>query len=339
MTKKTFSFSTARVTYYFGATIAYLPKLVSPDLGIIITDTHVYAKHKRSFAAYKTVVIPAGEANKTITTVEYITNELIKLGADRNTFLIGIGGGVVTDITGFVAGVFMRGVAFGFIPTSILAMVDASIGGKNGVDTGLYKNMIGITRQPSFLLLDYTLLKTLPKAEWVNGFAEIIKHACIKDSTLFSFLQQHRIADFQKNDLLIAQLIQKNILLKTRVVQHDEFEQGERKLLNFGHTIGHAIENLYQIPHGHAISIGMGVACKLSEEITGFRQTKEVLQVLKQYGLPPQFEFDRKQTFKILQSDKKRQGTSINYILLTKVGKAVISNLPMNRLEEMIMNL
>src|SRR6185369_11874808 len=125
----------------------------------------------------KTIVLKPGEVYKNQQTVDNIIQQLIDLGADRKSFLVGVGGGVVTDITGYVAGVFMRGIQFGFVPTSILAMVDAGIGGKNGIDVGVYKNIVGLIRQPSFLLYDYAFLKSLPKTEWVNGFAEIIKHA------------------------------------------------------------------------------------------------------------------------------------------------------------------
>ena len=250
--------------------------------------------------------------------------------------MIGVGGGVISDITGYVAGVFMRGIKCGFVPASVLAMVDAAIGGKNGIDVGLYKNMVGLIRQPAFLLFDFSLLKSLPKEEWVNGFAEVIKHACIKDAPMFTLLENNKLSFFQKDFTALAKLIERNALIKTKVVINDEFEKGERKLLNFGHTLGHAIENLYRIPHGHAVSIGMGVACKFSETITGFKGTDRVVNVLKQYGLPPQFDFDKAETFRILKSDKKKDNESINYILLNKIGKAAIVSLPFIKIETLI---
>ena len=151
-------------------------------------------------------------------TADYIIEELIKMGAHKNTFLIGIGGGVVTDITGYVAAVYMRGVKFGLVPTSILAMVDAAIGGKNGVDVGVYKNMVGTIRQPEFIFYDYSFLQTLPVKEWVNGFAEIIKHACIKDALLFSFLEKYSLHEYQADKTLIADLIERNVDIKMQVV-------------------------------------------------------------------------------------------------------------------------
>jgi 3-dehydroquinate synthase len=149
-----------------------------------------------------------------------------------------VGGGVVTDITGYAASVYMRGLKFGFVPTSVLAMVDASIGGKNGVDVGIYKNLVGLIKQPDFLLYDYSLLQTLPNDQWVNGFAEIIKHACIKDQQLFSMLENETLESFQSDKNKLAALIEKNVQIKTEVVLKDEFENGDRRLLNFGHTLG-----------------------------------------------------------------------------------------------------
>jgi 3-dehydroquinate synthase len=336
MTKKTISFTSASVTYYFGADVTYLEKIVSKENGIIITDENLKNVYPKKFKGWRVITIPAGEQHKNQQTVDRIIDQLIEFGADRNSFLIGVGGGVITDITGYVAAVYMRGVKCGYVPTSILAMVDAAIGGKNGIDVGLYKNMVGVIRQPEFLLYDYTFLKSLPKDEWINGFAEIIKHACIKDAPMFKLLEEHKLQDFQKDQTLLSKLIQRNVLLKSKVVANDEFEHGERKLLNFGHTIAHAIENLYQIPHGHAVSIGMGVACKIGEQVNGFSEASRITNLLKKYGLPPQFEFDKEQTLKLLKVDKKKDKDSINYILLHKIGKPYIKSLSFAEIENYI---
>ncbi|MDQ6814499.1 MAG: 3-dehydroquinate synthase [Bacteroidota bacterium] len=339
MNKKTFSFSSSPVDYYFNAEFSYLQRLVAKENAILITDENVFAKHAKKFKGWKSIVIKAGERHKVQATVDDIVHQLIELGADRKTTLIGVGGGVVTDITGYVAAIYMRGIQFGFVPTSILAMVDAAIGGKNGIDVGLYKNMVGLIRQPAFLLYDFALLKSLPREEWINGFAEVIKHACIKDAPMFAMLEQNKLSYFQKDLTALAKLVQRNALLKTKVVVADEFENGDRKLLNFGHTFGHAIENLYKIPHGHAVSIGMGVACKFSTLELGFKETARVVKVLKDYGLPPQFEFDKHETFRILKTDKKKANLSINYILLKKVGKAQIVSLSFDKIQALINDL
>ena len=336
MKKATFSFSTASTTFYFDASLQYLQQLVPVENAVVITDENIHERHKKSLKGWRTIVIAAGEQHKQQATVDNIIQQLVELGADRKTTLVGVGGGVVTDITGYVAGIYMRGLSFGFVPTSILAMVDAAIGGKNGVDLGMYKNMVGLIRQPSFLLYDFSLLKTLPKQEWVNGFAEVIKHAAIKDTAMFKQLEESKLSDYQKDPTLVAKLIQRNALLKTKVVLNDEFEQGERKLLNFGHTVGHAIENLYHIPHGHAISIGMGVACKIAGQTVGFKDTERVLALLKKYGLPPQFDFDKDKAIEMLQKDKKKAGKAIDYIVLQKIGKASIQTLTMEALAALI---
>ena len=166
--------------------------------------------------------------------------------------LVGVGGGVVADLTGYVAATFLRGVEFGFVPTSILAMVDASIGGKNGINVGLFKNIVGTIRQPSFILFDVKLTSSLPEKEWRNGFAEIIKHACIKDAKMFRELEANGPDKYKPGSRQLALLVERNAILKTRIVQRDELETGERRILNFGHTLGHALENLYELPHGHA---------------------------------------------------------------------------------------
>ncbi|MFZ1305194.1 MAG: 3-dehydroquinate synthase family protein, partial [Ferruginibacter sp.] len=243
-----YTFSQKKVSCYFDADFAGIKDLLQDAWTVIITDENLYNLHAEKLAGYRVIKIAAGEEYKNQFTVDSIIEELLLMGANKNTFLIGLGGGVVTDITGYVAAVYMRGIKFGFVPTSILAMVDAAIGGKNGIDVGVYKNMIGTIRQPEFIFYDYSFLKTLPVKEWVNGFAEVIKHACIKDALLFKVLEKYTLHQYQADSTLIADLIEKNVAIKTGVVMADEFETGDRKLLNFGHTIGHAIENLHGIP-------------------------------------------------------------------------------------------
>ncbi len=334
MKHKKYQFSNTTVSYYFDAEFSHIEKIVPKENAVIITDEHVFDKHKKKFKGWNTIVLKPGEEYKVQQTVDVVIDQLLALGADRKTTLIGVGGGVVTDITGYVAGIYMRGIKFGFVPTSLLAMVDASIGGKNGIDVGVYKNMVGLIRQPKFLLFDVSFLKTLPKNEWQNGFAEIIKHACIKDAAMFKMLQQHSLGSFQKDAKLLSGLITKNVLIKTKVVVKDEFEEGERKLLNYGHTLGHAIENMYELSHGQAISIGMTYAAVISQQLKGFSQADEVVNLLSKYGLPTFAEFDTKKAFKVLLMDKKKDNVSINYILLKKIGTGVIQPLLFVQLQE-----
>lgn len=341
------SFSGKTVRYYFDSSISSLGEFVDLDSVIFITDSNI-ASRIPFLADKKCIIIPAGEQFKQQSTVDDIINQLIESEATRQTIIVGVGGGVVTDIAGYAASVYMRGLRFGFVPTTILAQVDASIGGKNGIDAGVYKNLVGIIRQPEFILFDHHLLKTLPDLQWINGFAEIIKHAAIADHEMFDFLEQHSFYEFRHDDIsLIATLIRKNVLLKSGFVQRDEFEQGDRKMLNFGHTIGHAIENIYQLPHGFAVSIGMAAAAKLSSRLTGFSEQESIrlLAVLEQYGLPVSFDYistfsgsaaDPSEIVKLLKMDKKRVSDSINFILLNQLGQAVIRPIPVTDLEAYI---
>ena len=239
-------------------------------------------------------------------------------------------------MVGYVGGVYMRGVAVGFVPTTILAMVDASIGGKNGIDVGIYKNMVGLIRQPSFLLYDIEFLNTLPQHQWENGFAEIIKHAAIKDAKMMAELNLNNLAYYQKNTKALKALIEKNVQIKVKVVQRDEFENGDRKLLNFGHTLGHAIENEHALLHGHAISIGMVYAAKISQVLQGFKDTGLLVDTLKKYGLPTTMHFNIDHAMEVMQKDKKKATAGMQYVLLNKIGKAVYETIPMKSLQKLI---
>lgn len=334
MKKRTFHFSGKPVHYYFDASFDVLKKMVPMESGVIITDENVFEAHKKKFTGWSTIVLKPGEQYKVQQTVDVIIDRLIELGADRQTTLIGVGGGVITDITGYVGGIYMRGIAVGFVPTSLLAMVDASIGGKNGVDVGVYKNMVGIIRQPNFLLYDTSFLKSLPLTEWQNGFAEIIKHGAIKDAALFKQLQSNTIVAYKKDLSLTAKLVERNVMIKTKVVITDEFENADRKLLNFGHTLGHALENSYDLSHGHAISIGMTYAAVISEQILDFKNKGTLVALLDKYGLPTYASFNIDKAMSILKKDKKKTSDAIHYILLEKLGKAVIHTIPFATIEK-----
>jgi 3-dehydroquinate synthase len=331
-------FSDKKVCYYFDADFAYLEQIVSKDNTILITDKNVFASQSSKFSGWKTIVIEPGEQFKQQAAVDYIFEQLIAFEADRKTFIVGVGGGVVTDIAGYAASVYMRGLKFGFVPTTILSMVDASIGGKNGVDVGVYKNLVGLIRQPEFLLFDFSLLNSLPQQHWVNGFAEIIKHACIKDGVLFELLENETLENFQLDEKKLSNLVKKNVAIKTAVVVQDEFEQGDRRLLNFGHTIGHAIENNYQLLHGHAISIGMMAACSLSVTLNEFPvlDRDRVSRLIEKYQLPIHQKTDWKKIWEILKMDKKRAGKEMNFVLLNKIGEAVVYPIPMGQLQDLI---
>ncbi len=336
MKKTTVRFSSGKTDFYFDAKFRDPASFAGTRNLIFITDANIYAAQKRRFGKFPVIVIEPGESNKVQSTADRIIAELIAHNADRQTFLIGVGGGVITDITGYVASVYMRGIGFGFIPTTILAMVDAAIGGKNGIDVGPYKNLVGLIRQPSFLLYDISLLSSLPDPEWINGFAEIIKHACIRDSAMFKLLENHNLGAFRKKKNLLGALIQRNAKIKAAVVKNDEFETGERRLLNFGHTLAHAIETPYGLSHGQAVSIGMMAACRISEQRLKFKQSDRVEALIERYGLPVQFDYDRAAAFEMLKKDKKKISDSMRYILLEKIGKGKVEAIALAELKEYI---
>lgn len=336
MTKRTYKFSSSSTDFYFGYGISHLKEISDRGTAVIITDENIFNAHSKRFKGWKTIVLKPGEAYKVQGTVDSVISQLISLEADRKTTLIGVGGGVITDLTGYIASIYMRGVKFGFVPTSLLALVDASIGGKNGIDVGVYKNMVGVIRQPDFILHDMIFLNTLPESEWINGFAEIIKHACIKDAAMFRDLEKMSPKKYQSSKMAICNLVQRNASLKARVVQQDEFEKNERRLLNFGHTLAHAIENQYELMHGQAVSIGMTYACRISEQLAGFKHTSRVTGLLDQYSLPTYAHFDKSRAFEVLKMDKKRERKEINYVLLDKIGNGIVKSIPLSELEKII---
>jgi len=339
MKKVIFRFSTSSTALYLASGISHLKKLTDPRATVLITDQQVYNAHTKRFRGWDTIVLKPGEKYKVQATADAIIEKLIEMQADRTTTLVGIGGGVITDITGYVASVYMRGVRFGFIPTTILGLVDASIGGKNGIDVGVYKNMVGVIRQPSFILHDMVFLQSLPQKEWENGFAEVIKHACIKDAAMFNELESKTLKHYQRRQRSICELVQRNALIKTRVVQKDEWEKSERRLLNFGHTLGHALETQYTLLHGQAVAVGITYACHISEQLCGFRQTEKVTGLLEKYNLPTYASFDRQKVFDVLKMDKKRERKEMNYVLLERIGKGVVKPVALTRLEKLIQNL
>ena len=338
MEQQSFVFSQREVTYLFGGSFSRLIEAYDSSKIVIVTDENVLQLHRPLFQGLKTISIAAGEEHKTQHTVDGIILSLLNLQADKNTILIAVGGGVVTDMGGYAASIFKRGIRLVLVPTTILSMVDASVGGKNGVDVGIYKNMVGTIYQPEKLLFDFSFLKTLPEIEWISGFAEVIKHACIKDERLFRHLETMALSDFMGDEDLIADLIVTNVGIKTAIVQKDEFETGDRKLLNFGHTLGHAVENLYKLPHGHAVSIGMVAACRISENLNLFNSEEKtrVVNLLAKYKLPVELDFDSEKVWEILLMDKKRSDDEMNFVLLDKIGAGVIKSIPLQQLKGLI---
>jgi 3-dehydroquinate synthase len=273
------------------------------------------------------VTIPAGEQSKTLEQAGAICDQMIAAGLDRRSFVVGLGGGVIGDISGFVAAVYHRGIPHVQIPTTLLAMMDSSIGGKTGVNASAGKNLIGAIHHPALVIDDVDVLKTLPRREFNQGFAEIIKHAIIADTEMFVALKNVDLED-------LAPLIRRNIEIKSKIVAKDERDRtGERMLLNFGHTVGHAIEragNYREFLHGEAISLGIVAACSVSMKKTGLPrdQRDAIVDLLHRFDLPARLppNFQREKIFQALPYDKKFESGKIRFVVTPRIGSAHLSN-------------
>ena len=293
-----------------GERITKLSRYLPHGKAIIITDKNVHRLYHKELAGYPVIAISLGEKNKTLQTVEYIYKKLVELEADRSTFIVGVGGGIVCDITGFAASTYMRGLRFAFVPTTLLAQVDASLGGKNGVNFNGFKNMIGVFNQPEFVICDMTMLKTLPKKEILCGFAEIVKHALIADAGMFNFLEKNLRKALALNSRIIEELVYMSVVIKSDVVNQDEREKGLRRILNFGHTLGHAIEKCSDTySHGEAISIGMVAISALSVR-KGWLKPKEYTRIerlIRSIGLPVRVRIPASSLEDAIRKDKKER--------------------------------
>ncbi len=290
------------------------------------------------------ITIPAGEKSKTLEQAGAICDQMIAAGLDRQSFVIGLGGGVIGDISGFVAAIYHRGIPHVQIPTTLLAMVDSSIGGKTGVNTRDGKNLIGAVHHPLLVIDDLDVLKTLPKRELNQGFAEIIKHAIIADGKMFCSLQHWKATDA----VALQQLIKRNIAIKSKIVARDERDQtGERALLNFGHTVGHAIEragDYRKFLHGEALSLGIVAACAISMRKAGLPpdQRDAIIELLSQFGLPTRLpkNFVREKVFDALRFDKKFEGGKVRFIVTPRIGAArIVTDVTMEDIREVVAEL
>lgn len=330
--------TTGDSTLYIGDSLQNLKDYIPPVKTVIITDTNVRRHYHKNFPPAEIIEIGMGEKIKNLDTVRMIYEKLIELEMDRSSFIVGIGGGIVCDITGFVASTYLRGVKFGFVSSTLLSQVDASVGGKNGVNFGGYKNMVGVFNQPEFVVCDMSLLKTLPKKEVLCGLAEIVKHAAIGDAALFSYLETHYEKALGLDHEVIERLVWDSVVLKSTVVNRDEKEAGERRKLNFGHTFGHAIEKTAGVPHGEAVSVGMVIASALSEKRGHLlaEDRKRIESLLKRLGLPTRFQLNGEKVLLALKKDKKRQSENIHFILLQSLGHAIVEKISIEELETVI---
>lgn len=305
-----------------------------PRKVFVITDTNVSeiylddlkSQLKKLNFEFHYYIIPAGEFSKSLKTVENIYEKLSSDLISKNDIIISLGGGVVSDISGFVASTYKRGIKLINIPTSFLAMIDASIGGKNAVNLNSGKNLVGSFYFPDLILIDYNFLNTLPKKELNSGISEAIKCGAIFDEKLFSILEKEKFEDNIEN------IIYRSILVKKKLVEEDRFDSGKRMLLNFGHTIGHAVESLCgykNISHGEAVSVGMNAITKISEKLglTGAGVSERVKNVCEKYSLPTQNNFPIDKLSEMILQDKKNFGEYINLVILKNIGNSFLLKL------------
>jgi len=305
----------------------------------VITDDNVYKLYGKDIIRRlrygklraEVFVTPHGERSKSIKEVIRLSSEILERGFDRKSAIIALGGGVTGDLAGFIASILMRGIPYVHVPTTLLAQVDSSIGGKTGINLKTGKNLIGAFYQPVCVITDISFLSTLPEKEFINGLAEVIKYSLIGNEPAISLLEENLNRLLTGDKEILLNTIAGCIRAKAAIVRKDEKEKNARQILNFGHTIGHAIEmaSNFRIQHGKAISKGMTAACLLSEELTGFNpsDTARVNGILKSAGLDCEISkgISAEQIIEGLASDKKKDGGRLKFVLLEKIGSPLIN--------------
>lgn len=336
--------NTVHIHKSFSQLEEYIPK----NSGLFVIIDNNLKQSCEYFSKFNTIEIDVCEKTKTLESVERIIGSLLEKGADRNCFILGVGGGITTDLTGFVASIYKRGVRFGFVPTTLLAQVDASIGGKNGVNFQSYKNIIGVINQPEWVYICPDTLRTLPEKEFRAGIAEVLKTFVLFDPEYYrkaaDYFAQSKAQQAATPDLL-TDIITRCAHYKCAVVERDEFEKGERRLLNLGHTFGHAVEKLCGdgaggIMHGEAVSIGMVIAARIAEKLypeiaeKGF--ASQLQSDLEKTGLPVALPagIKMKKLVMAITKDKKVDGKGIHFILPKGLAEVEDRDIPLEQLEE-----
>lgn len=305
----------------------------------IVTDSHVEPLYAQAVTdavapavkACERFVFPAGETSKTLAVVQQLYAFLIEHHFERRDVLLALGGGVVGDLTGFAAATYLRGIDFIQIPTTLLAQVDSSIGGKTGVDFDAYKNMVGAFHMPKLVYMNMETLQTLESRQFFNGFAEVMKHGLIKDSKYYEWLISNMYEICERDPKTMAELVKRSCEIKKAVVEKDPTEQGERALLNFGHTIGHAIEKNsgFTLLHGECVALGCVAAAYISwkKDLIPMEEYYEIRDMFVPFYLPISVDnLDVEQIVALTRSDKKMQNGQIRFVLLSGIGKAILDS-------------
>lgn len=313
--------------------------IITDDIVESLYADRVYCSLCASGYEVCSFAFPAGEKSKNIKTLTDILEFLAENELGRSDLIVALGGGVVGDIAGFAAGVYQRGMNFVQIPTTLLAAVDASVGGKTAINLAAGKNMAGLFKQPSAVLCDTSTFSTLNDQLFAAGVAEAIKYGVIGDEYLFSLFAT---ADGRKSlsQEMIDTVVERCVINKGRIVEKDEFDNGDRQLLNLGHTIGHAVEKCsgYTILHGHAVAIGMAIIARAAEKLSFCEQpcADEIIAVLRKNSLPTSTDYSPEQLFQAAILDKKRTGNTINLVLPRKIGECGIKTVPITELKQII---
>ena len=322
-----------------GSVAEWLPRLLPARRVVVVSDTNIDRHYHTLVGEFDHVLIGLGETSKTLHTLDAIYRRFIELGVDRSTFILAIGGGIVTDVAGFAASTFMRGLEFGFVSTSLLGQVDASVGGKNGVNVEGYKNMVGTFTQPRFVICDVSLLRTLSEREFRTGLAEMIKSAIIADEELFSMLEKADFATLQRDTALLQQIVYRAISVKASIVERDECEAGERRLLNLGHTLAHAIEKTSsKMNHGEAVAVGLSLISDIAVKggLLAQGDNERIQNLLQRAGFCLEPPVAKSQMLKAISKDKKSEGNFINAVFPRAIGKCVVEKMPLDEFKALV---
>lgn len=321
-----------------GSVSELLPRLLPDKRVVVVSDTNIDRHYHTLVNRYEHVLIGLGEASKTLVTADAIYKNFISMGVDRSTFVLAIGGGIVTDVAGFVASTYMRGVEFGFVSTSLLGQVDASVGGKNGVNVDGYKNMVGTFTQPRFVICDVGMLRTLPEREVRTGMAEVIKAGIIADEELFSKLELTPLAELTKNPDLLGEVVYRAIKVKADIVERDEREHGDRRKLNLGHTLAHAIEkSSSKMNHGEAVAVGLSLISDAAARrgLLSAADKERICSLLQRTGFDLTPPVAMRVLLKAVSKDKKSEGDVLNVVFPTAIGACEVVPMPLEEFRAM----
>jgi 3-dehydroquinate synthase len=321
---------------YFSSDKNFFQELVDDRRTAIISSENILKSYPEIFQGENTIIINDDESHKNLATVNEIVSKLLQLGIDRHSYIIGIGGGIVCDITGFVSHIYMRGIRFGLVPTTLLAMSDAAIGGKNGVNFGDNKNMIGSFDNPDFIIADSSFAQTLPQEQYMSGLGEIIKYALIGNEKILNLLQDNQEMILNRDCETIGNLVEESILTKIEIVEKDPLDTSIRHILNFGHTIGHSIEIMENLPHGIAVVKGMNAATDISVKlgILTTDKAQQIKQLQTSFGYDISYSLSEKH-IELLCHDKKKEDSQIRFVLLEDIGKPIIRKMPVQQIVEL----